>query len=402
MSNLMLREALYCCFSFAVMAGQTLAHAQAPDPCLVQPAADPPEPGEAASAPVNEQTASQFSAPATKATDLAPTAPLQPPQPVSPQQPPRPPIASPAPLSASGIRVVINASTHTDALQGLSVVEGAPYCADAVSEYVKTLADGNRITKLSNTRLCRDEKGRTRQEVGSGASRRIFINDPVAKASWVLNSNAKTFSRVGANSRLDSRGDSGSSPASASTFAGNGLTNGVFNGVVSTGTARVHYVSTSQASEQASIAADARQRVLEWARDFSDRVRSGRSSIDAHAQPQLNAITVSQDVLTSLATQSNGERGPGVVSALSTRDIDGVRANGQLTTWTIAAGKVGNEKPIRITREVWTSPELMLTVLSKDIDPRDGENNYRLSNVVRSPPDPELFKVPAEFSEGKR
>ena len=281
-------------------------------------------------------------------------------------------------------------------LQGLRVVEGAPYCADATSEYIKTLADGNRITKLSNTRLCRDEEGRTRQEVGSGASRRIFINDPVAKTSWVLNPNARTFSRAGATSRLDSRGDSGSAPTGLSTLASGALASGAFT----VGTARVQYVSTSKASEHAGIAADARQRVLEWVRDFSDRVRSGRSAIDAQAQP--TAITVSLAALSSLSPLSNGDRGTGVVSTLSTRDIDGVRASGQLTTWTIEAGQVGNERPIRITREVWTSPELMLTVLSKDKDPRYGENNYRLSNVVRSTPDPELFKVPPEFSEVKR
>lgn len=33
------------------------------------------------------------------------------------------------------------------------------------------------------------------------------------------------------------------------------------------------------------------------------------------------------------------------------------------------AGKVGNEKPIQIVREVWTSQEPMLTVQARDFDP---------------------------------
>jgi hypothetical protein len=65
----------------------------------------------------------------------------------------------------------------------------------------------------------------------------------------------------------------------------------------------------------------------------------------------------------------------------------------------IEAGKVGNEKPITITREVWTAPELMLTVSSRDFDPRSGEVNYRLTNLKRGEPDAALMKVPADFGQ---
>ena len=65
------------------------------------------------------------------------------------------------------------------------------------------------------------------------------------------------------------------------------------------------------------------------------------------------------------------------------KDIEGVRANGERTTWTIEAGKIGNDKPIVSVREVWTSPELMLTLSSHDFDPRTGESSYRLKNLKR-------------------
>ena len=92
-------------------------------------------------------------------------------------------------------------------------------------------------------------------------------------------------------------------------------------------------------------------------------------------------------------------RGPGVVTALPAREIEGVRVNGERTSWTIEAGKFGNEKPIVITREVWTSPELMLTVQSRDFDPRTGEVSYKLQNLKRGEPDAALFKVPADYSQ---
>jgi hypothetical protein len=40
-------------------------------------------------------------------------------------------------------------------LGGERVVKGAPYCADAVHESIQTLADGNRIVRQQQTRLCR-------------------------------------------------------------------------------------------------------------------------------------------------------------------------------------------------------------------------------------------------------
>ena len=66
------------------------------------------------------------------------------------------------------------------------------------------------------------------------------------------------------------------------------------------------------------------------------------------------------------------------------------------------AGKVGNEKPIQIVREVWSAPELMVTMSSRDFDPRNGEVNYRLRNLKRGEPDVALMRVPADFSKPAR
>ncbi|MFO1285720.1 MAG: hypothetical protein U1F49_03745 [Rubrivivax sp.] len=84
-----------------------------------------------------------------------------------------------------------------------------------------------------------------------------------------------------------------------------------------------------------------------------------------------------------MARQQLAPRGPGVTMALPARDIDGVRANGERTTWTIEAGRVGNERPIQIVREVWTAPELLLIGVVARLHPRSGEVNYRLRSLKR-------------------
>jgi hypothetical protein len=82
---------------------------------------------------------------------------------------------------------------------------------------------------------------------------------------------------------------------------------------------------------------------------------------------------------------------------LGTQTMEGVVVRGVRTTRTIPAGKIGNEKPIAIVTEVWTSPELNIIVLSKRSDPRMGEQTFQLTNIVRAEPDPALFTVPADF-----
>ena len=59
--------------------------------------------------------------------------------------------------------------------------KGAPYAADAVTEFVQVLSDGNRIVRRTTTRLVRDSEGRTRRETisANGAVESVVITDPV-------------------------------------------------------------------------------------------------------------------------------------------------------------------------------------------------------------------------------
>ena len=92
-------------------------------------------------------------------------------------------------------------------------------------------------------------------------------------------------------------------------------------------------------------------------------------------------------------------RGPdaGRTEPLGTSVIDGVQAEGTRTIVTIPAGTIGNQSPIEMINERWFAPELGVVVMSKRTDPRFGETTYRLQNIARGEPSPELFEVPPDY-----
>ena len=77
--------------------------------------------------------------------------------------------------------------------------------------------------------------------------------------------------------------------------------------------------------------------------------------------------------------------------------IEGVLAEGTRLTLTIPAGQIGNERPIEISHETWTSPDLQMIVMSRHTDPQVGETVYRLTNIQRVQPDPALFTIPSNY-----
>ena len=73
-------------------------------------------------------------------------------------------------------------------------------------------------------------------------------------------------------------------------------------------------------------------------------------------------------------------------------------ATGRRTTSTIPTGQIGNDRPIEITDEQWESPELKVLVYSRFSDPRTGVIEYKLININRAEPRPDLFTVPADYT----
>lgn len=87
-----------------------------------------------------------------------------------------------------------------------------------------------------------------------------------------------------------------------------------------------------------------------------------------------------------------------VTESLGTKMIEGVMAEGTRYTRTIPVGQIGNERPIEIVGETWTSPDLQTIVMSRHNDPQMGETIYRLTNIQRAEPDPALFAVPSNYT----
>src|SRR5206468_11547216 len=89
---------------------------------------------------------------------------------------------------------------------------------------------------------------------------------------------------------------------------------------------------------------------------------------------------------------------PNVPESLGTRQIEGIAANGTKRTEVIPTGRIGNDRPIEITDERWESPELKVLLLSRHHDPRTGDVEYRLTNIVRAEPPRELFAPPSDYT----
>jgi hypothetical protein len=224
------------------------------------------------------------------------------------------------------------------------VTRGAPYTADAVSEFVQVLADGNRIVRRTTTRIARDSEGRTRRETlaANGAVAQVVITDPTSNGNLILDPQNRTATRA---------------PGSFTMVAGargRGSANTVVAVKPQVGT------WTSETVEMAKLTEELK------------RVQAARAGVPQEGQ------TSRED--------------------LGQQTIEGVTATGTRSTTIIAAGAVGNESPITIVSEQWYSTELQMLVLTRHHDPRVGETTYRVTNIVRTEPDTALFQLPSDYT----
>jgi hypothetical protein len=222
-------------------------------------------------------------------------------------------------------------------------VKGAPYSATMNNESIQTLADGNRIVQANTGAVARDSQGRTRQDAAlpaignlsaASAPHLVFIQDPVAGTSYTLNLTDKTAWK---------------NPAPPAGAVGPGP-------AVGGGTFFVH-------------------------------TEGGMPPLPPPGPPM---IAMTKRLAAEEPSEANTE-------SLGSQTMEGVVVNGVRTTRTIPAGQIGNDRPISIVTEVWTSMDLKTIVSSKRNDPRMGEQTFRLTNIVRAEPDPSLFTVPADF-----
>lgn len=246
-----------------------------------------------------------------------------------------------------------------DNMFGGQLVKGVPYSAQAVTENIQTLSDGNRIVRKNTSAIYRDGEGRTRQEQTFGAigpyaaagdpPKTFFINDPVAGVHYVLEPNSKIARKMTVPTGGEMTFERKVAPEGAGVAAGGATV----------------WMREERPMPPPAAGGD---------HVFFSSVEGG--PIRVHSAGKASNIKT---------------------ETLSKQNIEGVEAEGTRTTLTIPAGEIGNEQPINVTTEVWFSPELKVVVLRKHSDPRNGEMIYRLTNINRAEPDHSLFEVPSDY-----
>jgi hypothetical protein len=212
-------------------------------------------------------------------------------------------------------------------------VKGAPYTADGVTETTQTLGDGTHINRQETYTIYRDGDGRVRRESGD----QVWISDPVATVSYILNTKQQTARKMGLS---------------------------------------------SGALFMAKLNAEARAAgpVV---------VRDGVLAGGVAAGGGMGVLMAGGGTVTRDSSKSE---------ALGKQEMEGVEVDGSRTTTVIPQGQIGNDRPLQIVHERWESADLHVTILSKHIDPMVGDMTERLTNVRRGEPDPALFQVPPGYA----
>jgi hypothetical protein len=255
-------------------------------------------------------------------------------------------------------------------------VKGAPFSAEAVSESVQTLADGNRIVRKWTSKLYRNSEGRFRREgsdvpgsaLGAfyGGDSMVTILDPAGGNRFYLDSGARTARVIAlpsASVRLNLQAP-----------------------ILIGGTSNDEKV-------QEELKAAGVTGVTVVTPDKRTAIATGQNAVAVERLAAAAAASGQQMTLAPSASSKYDVR----TESLGTQNIEGVDAEGTRTVTTIPAGSIGNERPIEIVYERWYSKELQQIVYSKHSDPRFGDQTYRLTNINRSEPDPSLFEVPTGY-----
>jgi hypothetical protein len=218
------------------------------------------------------------------------------------------------------------------------VVKGSPYSAETVTEMTQALADGNRIVRTTRGSVARDGEGRTRREQMLSAVG-PFMAEKAPRAAFLNDPVAGVHYVLELDEKIARKMPT---PPHFKHEAG------------------AHQVMRFQ------------KRVMVNGAEIENVDQETRVGFPEGGQPKQESL---------------GEK-----------TIEGVTAEGTRTVMTIAAGAIGNERPVEIVSERWFSPQLQAVVLSRHSDPRYGETTYRLTGIERDEPDSSLFTVPADFT----
>jgi hypothetical protein len=227
----------------------------------------------------------------------------------------------------------------SELVAGGEVIAGAPYTATAVTESTQTLADGNHIVDKNSSFIARDSQGRTRREMTLHRIGTLDMNSP--RTTYFINDPVTHTQYV-------VTGNEATKIAKSEGTWNQGLP-----------------IISTRRIEHGGVVSET---TIETKRALGEKLPAGKWE-------ESSKEVKHED--------------------LGTQTIEGVSAEGRRETVTIPAGQIGNERPIQIVTEIWTSPELHTVVLRKHSDPRMGEMVFRLTDIKRGEPDASLFQPPA-------
>jgi len=277
-------------------------------------------------------------------------------------------------------------------------VKNAPYSAEVISETVQTLSDGNQISKRNTTLSYRDSAGRTRQEVrdSKGEVKTIQIHDAVDGSRIVLTPGKKIATKISIPIDLKVQIETVKEKAKAMAEKAKAEGRDVKSVVVEhPGPGQTIVVKRSE-SGGAEGKKELREEIkVNVVRAGGETTVNGVNVGDVVTKA-LNMATMSGPI--SMSFRDNKWAGKSTTTSLGSKDMEGVKVEGKMVSYTIPAGEVGNKNPITISTETWYSPDLQVTVYSKHSDPRHGDTIYRLANVKRAEPAQALFTVPADYT----
>jgi hypothetical protein len=268
------------------------------------------------------------------------------------------------------------------AVKGMTV-KGAPYSAEEINQTDQVLADGTRIHRETRTTVYRDSEGRTRHETPDN----IIITDPVANVTYMLDPKTMTghklamaagnfFVRSDANSATVSTSASGSATPTTLT---------VTSGMDGPATITLNGVPLD---EKAVAEAMAKAKASGSTQTFTYERRETTTGVGSGVGAGSGAGVGSMK-------RSAGE-------PLGKQTIEGVNAEGTREVATLAAGAIGNDRPIQVSTESWYSADLQMNVMTKHSDPRTGDESFRLTNINRAEPAAYLFQPPAGYQITER
>ena len=296
------------------------------------------------------------------------------------QTPPKAPTAPVSPVSPVATTAPAPARIISEYMLGseTSLIKGQPFSAEAVSESVQTLADGNRITRKWTNKLYRDSQGRFRREGANGSSSMF--------GAVLAGDNAVTIiNPAGGRFYLNTDDQTARVLQAPSTYSYKLDVAKVQEELKAKGVQGVNILPAERAVTMATPGAVVSLSPAERIAGSAVIVSSGGGS-------GIGAASVA-----GFATATGTSKYETKTESLGTQDFEGVMAEGSRTTTTIPADAIGNERPIEIVYERWYSKDLGMLVYSKHSDPRFGEQTYRLTNINRSEPDPSLFEVPPGY-----